>query len=287
MKVANKTTVVAGASQACEKIVNMEAITPGREEDAGLLETVEEAEQRAEGLHRKIVGWTKGRGGHPMCIAQYGPHHSAKYRSEPISKDALNDPSIPELSIRISEMKKYNIANVKGILGVVLPQTNANKNILDKVDPAKKGEGNRFCPILVKISWDETVQQAEGTCVSFETRSAYNRLYQGSSQAKDEKIYEKAKMQEERYKQWEQGQRRGTESSPSSTPQPVAAVTTESAPVPQTRSETAQPVKTVEQWLRDYALVSGWDPKALTREQKQEAASMLPLEVSRPKNKCP
>lgn len=88
-------------------------------------------------------------------------------------------------------------------------------------------------------------------------------------------------MQEERYKQWEQGQRRGTESSPSSTPQPVAAATTEVTAAPQTRSETAQPVKTVKQWVKDYALVSGWDPNALTKEQKQEAASMIPPEVSR------
>ena len=45
----------------------------------------------------------------------------------------------------------YGKANLKATLGVVLPQTNANENILDKVDPTKKEEGNRFCFILVKI----------------------------------------------------------------------------------------------------------------------------------------
>lgn len=315
---------------------------PGREEDAGILQTAEEAEQRAEeGLNRKIVRVKKGPRGNPECIAQYGPYNSAKYRTEPISKDVLIDPrnehiNISKPSKRIGEMKidqdggevfKYGRANVKAILGVVLPQTNANENILDKVDPSKKGK--RFCPITVKISWDEKVQQAEGTYISFETRSVYKRLWRGiSDKAKDEKIFEIAKMQEDRYKRWEQGQRRGTESSPSaapeqrqpsktpapqdtantpqpaadaaSTPQPTAAVKTESPPAPQTRSKTAQgqaqaaggekaqggsssaiPQKNVKQWLNDYALVSGWDPTNLTTDQKKEAASQIPPEVSR------
>lgn len=158
MKVVNKTTPVV-------------SIAPEREEVAGILQTGEEVEYRAEGLNRKIVSVKTGAGGRAECITQYGPYSSAKYRIQPTSKDVLNDPTneilnISDPSKRIGEMKvgkdfKYDGANVKAILGVALSQTTRNENILDKVDPAKKGK--KLHPIAFKISWDETVQRAEGT----------------------------------------------------------------------------------------------------------------------------
>ncbi|MDI1486654.1 MAG: hypothetical protein OHK93_005886 [Ramalina farinacea] len=182
------------------------------------------------------------------------------YRLQPTSKDVLMHLSKPIGELKMIQNGKEDFK-----------YTRAN--------------GKRFSPIAIKVSWDDTVQQAEGTCISFETRSAYRRLCRGSDEAKDKKIFEMAKFQEERYRQWEQGQKEETVGSLSeqwttlSTPQ--AFTSPVSTPALHPRSKPAEPVKTVEQWLRDYALVSGWDPKALTKEQKLEAASMLPLEVSR------
>ena len=131
MRVTNKTTPV--SSVALE-----------REEDAGILQSGEEAEYRAEGVNRKIVGVQKGPGGHARCIAQYGPYDSAKHRLLPTSKDVLMQLSKPIGELKIiqngEEIFKYTRANVKATLGVALPHANANESILDKVDLPKRAK---------------------------------------------------------------------------------------------------------------------------------------------------
>lgn len=126
MKVTDKTTPVS-------------SVALKREEDAGILQAGEEVVYRAEGLNRKIVGVQKGPGGHPRCIAQYGPYDSAMYRLQPTSKDVLMHLSKPIGELKMiqngKEDFKYTRANVKATLWVALPQTDANENILDKVDP--------------------------------------------------------------------------------------------------------------------------------------------------------
>lgn len=106
MKVANKTTPVG-------------SVAPEREEDADILQAGEEREYRVEGLNRKIVGVQRGPGGHPQCIAQYGPYESAKYRVQSSSKDTLTDVSNP-----IGEMKI--IRDNKSILLSDVPTTVPN-----------------------------------------------------------------------------------------------------------------------------------------------------------------
>ena len=213
------------------QLPSLEAGTAAQPIDVDELDLLKPKSQRALlNAPRRILVAKTGPRGKRIAIVQYGPPYAATYRREDVTEEDVEGvPDISDPGERPGQKGKYiggkfkfdrTKKDVMAVQGVAFKDTGYSEPI-EELNPDTKGDGTRFPPTDVLIKWNVNGEIS----TSWETRTVFRRLWWNNKKgAADKDLYLAAQVSQERFKEWEEGKRMGSDRSPTPIPEITARI---------------------------------------------------------------
>ncbi|KAL6722261.1 hypothetical protein ACLMJK_001368 [Lecanora helva] len=140
-----------------------------------------------------------------QIVVQYGPVHAATYRIEPGSTTGcvwdVSDQSVQKISDQ--RRVRTNRRERSKIIWVAWMVKSKTIDPLEGLDPRKREKpGQGFAQTLVRLKWPDGTK-------SVELRQVFRETFTRTARHADEAIFEKARRQQNKYREWLHGQAQG------------------------------------------------------------------------------